>query len=70
MKPRNNGINLDQHSTRSNVNPHKGTTGFCAYDYSTKSYKYESGSSIDTESRGGRYYINSSETYIPKRNRF
>lgn len=66
MKPKSNSTNLDQHSTRSNVNPHEGTTGSCAYDYSTKSYNYASGSAIHPGSRGCQYYINSNKNYIQK----
>ena len=72
MKTTSNGTNLDNYSTRSNVNPYTGTTGSRAQDYSTQSYNQGSGNTIHTGSRGGQYYINSNgnKTYVPKRNRF
>lgn len=51
--------------TRSDVNPYTGAPGSRAHNYST----YSSDPPIHTGSQGGRYYINSRETYIPKRNR-
>lgn len=72
MKTTSNGTNLNNYSTRSNVNPYTGTTGSRAQDYSTQSYNYGFGNTIHTGSRGGQYYINSNgnKTYVPKRNRF
>jgi|SRR5574344_2136741 hypothetical protein len=46
-----------------------GIAGTRARDYSSQSYNYGSGRTIQTCSRGGQYYINSNgnKTYIPKR---
>src|SRR5574344_1569092 len=72
MKTTSNVTNLDNYSTRPNVNPYTGTIGSHTQDYSTQSYNNGSGKTIYTGSRGGQYYINSNgnKTYVPKRNRF
>lgn len=69
MKTNNNGTNHDNFSTSRNTNPYTGTTGTRARDYSNEAYRYGSGRTIHTGSRGGQYYINSNgnKTYVPKR---
>ena len=64
-----NGTNLDNYSTSGNSNPYTGTTGSRARDYSTQSYNYGSGYTIQTGPRGGQYYTNSrgNKVYVPKR---
>lgn len=64
-----NGTNHDNFSTSGNVNPFTGTTGTRARDYSTQSYNYGAGHTIQTGSRGGQYYVNSrgNKVYVPKR---
>lgn len=64
-----NGTNLDNYSTSGNSNPYTGTTGSRARDYSTQSYNYGSGQTIQTGPRGGQYYTNSrgNKVYVPKR---
>lgn len=51
-----NGTNHDNYSTSGNYNPYNGTTGSRARDYSTQSYNYGSGHTIQTGPRGGQYY--------------
>lgn len=72
MKTTSNNTNHDNYSTSRNTNPYTGTTGSVARDYSSQSYNYGSGRTIQTGSRGGQYYINSNgnKTYVPKRNSF
>lgn len=70
MKTISNGTNLDNYSTRSNVNLYTGTMGSRAHDYSPQSYNYGSGSTIHTGSRGGQYDSNGNKTYVPKRSCF
>ncbi len=64
-----NGTNHDNFSTSGNYNPYNGTTGSRARDYSTQSYNYGSGQTIQTGPRGGQYYTNSrgNKVYVPKR---
>ena len=52
-----------------NLNPYTGTIGSRARDYSTQSYNYGSGYTVQTGSRGGQYYVNSrgNKVYVPKR---
>lgn len=65
-----NGTNLDNFSTRSNLNPYTGSTGTKARDYSSGAYNYGQGKTIYTGPQGGQYYINGNgnKTYVPKRN--
>lgn len=64
-----NNTNHDNFSTSGNYNPYTGTMGSRARDYSTQSYNYGSGHTIQTGSRGGQYYVNSrgNKVYVPKR---
>lgn len=64
-----NSTNLDNFSTRGNINTFTGSVGTVARDYSTQALNYGSGRTIYTGSRGGQYYINSNgnKTYVPKR---
>ena len=64
-----NGTNLDNFSTKGNINTFTGSYGTVARDYSTQALNYGSGKTIYTGSRGGQYYINSNgnKTYVPKR---
>ena len=64
-----NSTNHDNYSTSGNYNPYTGTTGSRARDYSSQSYNYGAGHTIQTSSRGGQYYINSNgnKVYVPKR---
>ena len=64
-----NSTNHDNYSTSGNYNPYTGTTGSRARDYSSQSYNYGAGQTIQTGPRGGQYYINSSgnKVYVPKR---
>lgn len=64
-----NNTNHDNYSISGNNNPYTGTTGSRARDYSTQSYNYGSGHTIQTGSRGGQYYVNSrgNKVYVPKR---
>lgn len=68
-RTRRNGTNHDNFSTSGNYNPYNGTTGSRARDFSTQSYNYGSGYTIQTGPRGGQYYINSrgNKVYVPKR---
>ena len=68
-RTRPNGTNYDNYSTSGNSNPYTGTTGSRARDYSTQSYNYGSGQTIQTGPRGGQYYTNSrgNKVYVPKR---
>ncbi len=69
MKTESNRTNHDNYSTSGNTNPFTGTVGARARDYSSQSYNYGSGRTIQTGSRGGQYYVNSNgnKTYVPKR---
>ncbi len=64
-----NSTNHDNYSTTSNSNPYTGSTGYKAQDYSQGAYNYGQGQQIQTGSRGGQYYYNSSgnKVYVPKR---
>lgn len=64
-----NNTNLDNYSTKGNINPYTNKSGSRARDYSVESYNYGSGQTIYQGSRGGQYYINSNgnKTYVPKR---
>ena len=64
-----NGTNHDNFSTSGNYNPYNGTIGSRARDYSSQSYNYGSGYTIQTGPRGGQYYTNSrgNKVYVPKR---
>lgn len=66
-----NDTNHDNFSTSGNFNPYNGTTGSRARDYSSQSYNYGSGRTIQTGPRGGQYYINSrgNKVYVPKRSK-
>jgi len=64
-----NKTNHDNFSTKGNTNTYTGTSGYRAKDYSSGSYNYGSGKSIQTGPKGGQYYYNSKgkKTYVPKR---
>lgn len=64
-----NSTNHDNFLTSGNFNPYNGTTGSRARDYSSQSYNYGSGHTIQTGPRGGQYYTNSrgNKVYVPKR---
>ena len=64
-----NSTNHDNFSTSGNYNLYTGSTGTRARDYSTQSYNYGSGYTIQIGSRGGQYYVNSrgNKVYVPKR---
>lgn len=64
-----NSTNHDNFSTYGNVNPYTETVGSRARDYSTESYNYGAGHTIQTGPRGGQYYINDkgNKVYVPKR---
>lgn len=70
FKTQSNSTNLDNYSTRPNVNPYNGNSGTRAQDYSSGAYNYGSGRTIHTGPQGGQYYYNSNgnKTYVPKRN--
>ena len=65
-----NSTNWDNYSTKGNVNPFTGSTGYRARDYSSEALNYGAGHTIHTGPRGGQYYYNSrgNKTYVPKRN--
>lgn len=64
-----NSTNHDNFSTSGNYNPYNGTIGSRARDYSSQSYNYGVGRTIQTGPRGGQYYTNSrgNRVYVPKR---
>lgn len=64
-----NNTNNDNYTTTPNTNPYTNKQGSRAQDYSTGSYNYGSGKTINTGPRGGQYYynINGNKTYVPKR---
>ena len=64
-----NSTNHDNFSTSGKYNPYNGITGSRARDYSSQSYNYGAGFTIQTGSRGGQYYVNShgNKVYVPKR---
>ena len=64
-----NSTNHDNFSTSGNSNPYTGTTGTRARDYSSQSYNYGAGQTIQTGPRGGQYYVNrnGNKVYVPKR---
>jgi len=64
-----NTTNRDNYSTQGNLNPHTGTEGTKAPDYSSQAYNYGNGRIIYTGPKGGQYYINDSgrKVYVPKR---
>ena len=64
-----NQTNLDNYSTRGNVNPYNGSEGYRAPDYSSESLNYGDGRAIYTGPKGGQYYYNDSgrKVYVPKR---
>lgn len=64
-----NVTNRDNYSTQGNLNPHTGTEGTRAPDYSSQAYNYGDGRIIYTGPKGGQYYINDSgrKVYVPKR---
>jgi hypothetical protein len=67
-KTTSNGTNTDNYSTTGNTNTYTGQSGYRARDYSSDASNYGSGQTIQTGTRGGQYYINSSgnRTYVPK----
>lgn len=69
MKTEVNKTNHDNFSTSGNTNTYTGSSGYKAKDYSSQSYNYGSGQTIQTGPKGGQYYINSNgnKTYVPKR---
>ena len=68
-KTNNNYTNHDNYSTIGNTNSYTGQSGYRAKDYSSGSYNYGSGQTIQTGPKGGQYYFNSNgnKTYVPKR---
>lgn len=64
-----NSTNHDNFSTVGNLNPYTETVGTRARDYSTESYNYGAGHTIQTGPRGGQYYVNDkgNKVYVPKR---
>lgn len=64
-----NQTNHDNFSTSGNYNPYNGNAGSRARDYSSESYNYGGGRSIQTGPRGGQFYYNDSgrKVYVPKR---
>jgi hypothetical protein len=68
-KTNNNNTNHDNYSTKGNTNSYTGQSGSRAKDYSSGSYNYGSGQTIQTGPKGGQYYYNSNgnKTYVPKR---
>ncbi|MFV0229691.1 hypothetical protein OBJ94_04620 [Empedobacter falsenii] len=68
-KTNNNNTNHDNYSTKGNTNSYTGKSGSRAKDYSSSSYNYGNGQSIQTGPKGGQYYYNSNgnKTYVPKR---
>ena len=64
-----NSNNHDNFSTVGNLNPYTETVGTRARDYSTESYNYGAGHTIQTGPRGGQYYVNDkgNKVYVPKR---
>lgn len=68
-KTRSDRTNHNNYSTSGNRNPHTGSKGYRAKDYSNRAYNYGRGKTIRTGSRGGQYYYNShgKKTYVPKR---
>lgn len=64
-----NSTNTDNLSTKPNYNYYNNTTGTRAQDYSSGANNYGQGQTIETGSKGGQYYINSSgnKIYVPKR---
>jgi hypothetical protein len=63
-----NGTNLDNYSTKGNVNPYNGNSGTKAQDYSSEAHNYGQGRAIYTGPRGGQYYIDDKgkKVYVPK----
>ena len=68
-KTNNNYTNQDNYSTKGNTNSYTGQPGYRAQDYSSGSYNYGGGKTIQTGPNGGQYYYNSNgnKTYVPKR---
>jgi hypothetical protein len=68
-KTKTNKTNLDNYSTKPNVDPYTGKKGYKAKDYSPEAYHYGSGKPIYSGSKGGQYYYNSKghKVYVPKR---
>jgi hypothetical protein len=68
-KTQSNKTNIDNYSTKGNINPYTGKKGYKAQDYSPDANNYGKGKQIITGSRGGQYYINKNgnKTYVPKR---
>ena len=64
-----NNTNADNYSTTGNVNPYTQTQGTRAADYSSQSYNYGQGKTIQEGPRGGQYYTNDNgrKVYVPKR---
>jgi hypothetical protein len=68
-KTKSNNTNSDNYSTKGNSNPYTEKSGSRAKDYSSDSYNYGSGKTIQTGTKGGQYYSNNNgnKTYVPKR---
>jgi len=64
-----NSTNHDNYSTQTNQNPHTGTKGTKAKDYSSEAQNYGQGRTIQTGPKGGQYYVNDkgNKVYVPKR---
>ncbi len=65
-----NKTNIDNYSTKTNLNPYTGKKGTKAKDYSNEAYNYGKGKDIKTGTKGGQYYESNKnrKTYVPKRN--
>ena len=65
-----NNTNWDNFSTKGNINPYTGSTGYRARDYSVEALNYGTGHTIYQGTNGGQYYYNTNgnKTYVPKRN--
>lgn len=63
-----NSTNLDNWSTKGNINPYTGSVGSVAKDYSVGALNYGAGHSINVGPRGGQYYTNENfnKVYVPK----
>jgi PBCV-specific basic adaptor domain len=64
-----NATNVDNYTTRPNVNPYTSNDGTKARDYSPEAYNYGGGRAINEGPRGGQYYYSDTgrKIYVPKR---
>lgn len=68
-KTTSNNTNWDNYSSAGNSNPHTGSVGSKAKDYTPAASNYGSGKTIYEGPKGGQYYHNDNgnKTYVPKR---